>query len=602
MKTRNTMFKTFFGTILTLVTTLIFMGFTSVDKQDLLFQNIIKNGGFENGKASWTFTAGTMTIQNTTLISGLWTAKFDATAQNDYMQQSIALPAAGDLAGQNCAITFKYNYTDTAQNLTLALTDGSNTIYSKLLPLTVGTNIQAYVDNFICPTSGTLVVKVYQSTATNAAPFYSDLWLAGDANRINLGSVAHMTDETSYTPTFTGIGTVSNVQVVYYGIGDRLYVRGRVQAGTVAASTFSMTLPAGLTINTALVPTIASGVGNIVRTSSGVQIGYVLVDSSTSTSIVYGGIQSSALGGLASANGNTIASNSDNVTFSFDVPILQWAGSQQVASVNTTPAYYSGYHSAGCSWVSIDTSKKIPVGDATSCSLNQIDAQNITVSSVSDGTGVQPRLSMQMNKTGKIEVCVDVSWYHADTGQVGIVSLSDDDNSTNYSEANTRVGTAGASGSSYLCIQKTMPDISAHVVSLKLSSASNDGSMRINDALNVITYWTVKDISQNITQPVLVPQTRRATLHCAASSSITSYSGSAWLTSLGNISTGVCAGVINSGVFSTTPRCNCSDASVTLDSGAKGSASSTTAFLIVGIKPSDGSALSSFDCNLECAE
>ena len=57
----------------------------------------------------------------------------------------------------------------------------------------------------------------------------------------------------------------------------------------------------------------------------------------------------------------------------------------------------------------------------------------------------------------------------------------------------------------------------------------------------------------------------RATIVCSGSSSITSQSG-AWLTSVGNVSSGVCSITIPSGIFSASPSCtvahNASDASV----------------------------------------
>jgi hypothetical protein len=64
-------------------------------------------------------------------------------------------------------------------------------------------------------------------------------------------------DWQSYTPTFGGIGTPGDVTFWYKQIGDTLYVRGRAEAGTLAASPFTISLPSGFTIDTQKIQTEA---------------------------------------------------------------------------------------------------------------------------------------------------------------------------------------------------------------------------------------------------------------------------------------------------------------------------------------------------------
>ncbi len=54
---------------------------------------------------------------------------------------------------------------------------------------------------------------------------------------------------TSYTPTFTGLGTVSNNVAYYREVGDEVCVRGTVTAGTLTSSAVSITLPNGRTVD-----------------------------------------------------------------------------------------------------------------------------------------------------------------------------------------------------------------------------------------------------------------------------------------------------------------------------------------------------------------
>lgn len=53
---------------------------------------------------------------------------------------------------------------------------------------------------------------------------------------------------TDYTPSTTGLGTISNVFVQYRQVGDSLEIRGRLQAGTLVDVEVQIGLPAGYTI------------------------------------------------------------------------------------------------------------------------------------------------------------------------------------------------------------------------------------------------------------------------------------------------------------------------------------------------------------------
>jgi hypothetical protein len=62
------------------------------------------------------------------------------------------------------------------------------------------------------------------------------------------GQVPVITNWASYTPTIVGFGTVANVSFRWKQIGDTVYVSGIFQAGTVTASTGSISLPNSFTI------------------------------------------------------------------------------------------------------------------------------------------------------------------------------------------------------------------------------------------------------------------------------------------------------------------------------------------------------------------
>jgi hypothetical protein len=86
---------------------------------------------------------------------------------------------------------------------------------------------------------------IYSNTGTRASPVWTALSSGGGGPTFS--------DWTAYTPTFTGLGTVNNVQFFWQRIGNSIYVKGYVASGTVTGSTVTITLPSGA-INYAKIP------------------------------------------------------------------------------------------------------------------------------------------------------------------------------------------------------------------------------------------------------------------------------------------------------------------------------------------------------------
>lgn len=124
---------------------------------------------------------------------------------------------------------------------------------------------------------------------------------------------------TSYTPTFTGLGTVTNNVSFWRRLADSIEIIGRTTAGTAAASTASLTLPTGLSIDTAKTSASLNFVaGNgFVATTTPLAIN-VITSPGTSTTILY------LTRGSSLMNGSTLLGNSEIVQFSIKVPISGW--------------------------------------------------------------------------------------------------------------------------------------------------------------------------------------------------------------------------------------------------------------------------------------
>lgn len=154
---------------------------------------------------------------------------------------------------------------------------------------------------------------------------------------VNLLQENNLSVPTSYIPTFTGLGTVTGINVHYTRVGSKIRVQGGIKSGTVAAASISMSLPTGLTINTTSHTPNQSLLGVLSANSNApVQVfsngdGFaVFNDTSDSTKVFI--CQSNDTTGndkaFAPQNGSAVLNNNSRMAFFFEADIVEWANSQ----------------------------------------------------------------------------------------------------------------------------------------------------------------------------------------------------------------------------------------------------------------------------------
>lgn len=132
---------------------------------------------------------------------------------------------------------------------------------------------------------------------------------------------------TTYTPTFTGWGTVTVQSFYWRRIGQNIEIRGRFTAATTTATEARVSLPytSSSSINTVdICGTYARGASTVVSGKGGV----VLMEPSVayvtfSTSDVF---SNSSVDPLAKANGSTITTTGYIIALQASVPIANWEG------------------------------------------------------------------------------------------------------------------------------------------------------------------------------------------------------------------------------------------------------------------------------------
>jgi hypothetical protein len=138
----------------------------------------------------------------------------------------------------------------------------------------------------------------------------------------------------SYTPTFVGFGTVTNIECVWWREGKNIHGRGKFTAGTPTAVIASLSLPSAAlnSENTPILPSIAVA-GKYANEAGGAALGnkggFTLVTPVVNV-INFGDIN---LFGTSTSNtvltaklATTLVSSGDEIGFDFTVPIQNWEG------------------------------------------------------------------------------------------------------------------------------------------------------------------------------------------------------------------------------------------------------------------------------------
>lgn len=144
-----------------------------------------------------------------------------------------------------------------------------------------------------------------------------------------------ITDPIAYTPTFTGLGTVTGINFVSWREGASLLVKGTFTTGTPTATEARISLGFGgansnvSTLST--LPTLsAAGMTEVTNFSSTVYKISALIE--PSVSYITMGNQASTVGGLSKQNGNALFGASVTVSLLLKIPIQGWSSSQVFSS------------------------------------------------------------------------------------------------------------------------------------------------------------------------------------------------------------------------------------------------------------------------------
>lgn len=189
------------------------------------------------------------------------------------------------------------------------------------LILTTAPNNDGY-DN----TGNKVLARFYNNGSSDIDQYSIDQWNQN-------GFVPSGTNGVTWTPTVTGLGTISASGFTFYRQGKFLEASGYMTIGTVAASLASVSLPSSLYIDATELTrgNTTSNPGHIVGEaaySTSGNKGYLVTATGTDAGIVYFGSINTSANNQTPQNGNALTSSNDLVAIKFRVPIKGWSAAR----------------------------------------------------------------------------------------------------------------------------------------------------------------------------------------------------------------------------------------------------------------------------------
>lgn len=601
------------------------IGENKVNPTHSAFTNYITNPSAFKAAATGTSTSSATLVRDTDAadsLDGIASFLCDASAQNGYCSWQTDTLNEGDKTG-NCE--FKGLYKGDASQYKAVVINGSDEVaYSDTL-LNV-TDWTPFSVNAPCASSVTVRLK-QTGAGTGAAVNIGRLYWG---KVTNVGTVAQASLVASgyfaTTASCTGWSRTNNALGAFASDADCPGPTVELNPGPGVLLTTDADLPK-FTVNNLPPGAYEVKFYGMMDTRSGTGITAFAINDGTTTSgramnagttatsangSVVGYFNYTAAGNrtfeLYGAASGAIAVSIDNATSlqQLGFSIVRYPSNSEVAyRPEVNAAYYSGYHGSGCSaWTRTNTSYGAITDDASGCTLTDLQKSGITAAAVGS---VSPAILMSLPRTGAYDVC---AYPVASGGSAAVHQFRLWDGTTTIAEGTQNLT---SDVSIPLCgLYNATTLTPTFTVQCKASS----GTCTIDGGgSDVAILWTVKPHTANMPNPILVGSQNAplvytgstkvldAVLNCDAGSVITNQTGTTaeGVATIGNISTGVCAGTF-AGMWSSTTGLGCTASlkGSTLDEDARIDATTATAFNLYCFKPSTGAALTTCDVQIHC--
>lgn len=321
-------------------------------------KNYIVTGDAESGTTGFaTYNGGTTSPTSGTggTPSATWTTTSSSVLEdsNSFLLTKGATNRQGDGVSYNFTINRKdqakvmqisFNYlvssgtfnagtVSTASDVTVWIYDVTNSALIQPSSINLLSNSTTISDKFSATfqtaSNSTSYRLILHIGSTNASAYT----LMFDSIAVSPSSYIYgtpVTDWQTYTPTMTGLGTVTITDSFFKRVGDSIYIKGRFSLGTPTGATAAIGLPAGYVIDSGKMTIQSTIEGNLTNNSAATVFLPLGVGADTSV-----GFSNAASSGLSKLVGTSIGSSGNNIGYAIGpIPILGFSSSVQMSDQN----------------------------------------------------------------------------------------------------------------------------------------------------------------------------------------------------------------------------------------------------------------------------
>jgi hypothetical protein len=531
----------------------------------------------------------------TGLGSGLWTKAGSANRQGE----GFSIPISIGTADVNHDLQVEFDYmvgsgTFTPGTVGISPTDSDIEIYlydftnAQLIPLSdkklyVSSTTQSTHFSQIVHSSNALGYQLIFHTATTTTNNFTVLFDNISIHPYSSINVSNMTDWQTYTPTFTGLGTVVPTGMRWRRVGSNMEIEGSITIGTVTAATASISLPSGYAVDGnytsigggvlgsvgLLVPDVSSGVMRTVITSAG------------ATTLNFS-VLASTFQGLHAQLGNAMFNNGENDSFvGVSVPISGWTSTSAGVRADQSNFGWTSYTPTFTGWGTVSGSNQ--------CNYKR------------DGQDMLLRCKFTSGTATATEARISLPGSFVSDSSIQTLEYSGE-----------MLRDAGAGSTFFGSYTLMEPSVGYVTFGIQTSAGAalikQNGNGIVNSGNNVsitaripISTWT-----ENQSIPLLVgtvfsstggqERIERATITGSATTPTVASQSGAWLsTTITRAAVGNYNYTINTGMFSSAPACTCR----CIDAAHSTMCQAVAATTKISLNTNCSSATSDFDVNVE---
>lgn len=555
-----------------------------VDKAFLPNLNILLNPGFENGRASWTASAGTFSTatSGSNLLLGKVSATWDSSGAGQTLT-STAVTIPNGLRGQNGLAYCRILTPSGTATHTLSVFDGTNTLVSQTI--TSSTSPTRTSVNFIFPSSGSLSIRLTSVAADEPLISIDDCYLGMAANLTNV-SQASIVGESYIAATTNCQWTRSSTTVGQFGTDadcpGPTVVRSNIGTWLTTDSDLPRqsinNLPPG-DYEVTIIPMVAMSVaqsmslaisdgtttcepqGGNANAAGSVGVSVTCVFSYTTAGNRFFELYAGSPTVTVNLNNNTTG---PRTSLKFIVKRFP-SSDEQALRPSQTANSWSGYHANTCTWSRTNTALGAPADDAT-CSLVENTNQNF--GTVSTSGSVSPAITFTPSRAGRYYVCAHSGLSTTATNSILTSSLTDGSTVIAQSQVRSYNGGGGVENGPFVALCGVYVVTSTAARTLSIQTASSTGAVNLGSAsvARGAIEWSIFQIDQTFPAPVLIGSVTSpssgAMFVCtgfilnSGSTSISRSDGNCFA-SVNDNGTGDTTINLTAGTFSSTPNCSC---------------------------------------------